>query len=340
MAVNPAVAAPPMARRRVRLLAVGGVLLLAPVTAELIQAYLGGTGDVVWTAFAVVFLAPMYGGAALLVREVAVRTGRGWPGRLLLAAAFGVLMATFVDGSLFTPHRDEIPYWDLLVGAATIGDLSLYAAQSWVTGHVVMSVGAPLAVVESLLPESRGRRWLGAWALVVTVLAGTAVAWLVHIDPDAPPTTATATDYLLAGVVVLLLVGLAMTPLGRPLPMDLGRRAGRPRVVGAVAFGAVLLLDLWPSWPGLFLNLTVLCIGGVAIARRSRALTWDWRHTGAVVTGVLVANALKSFTNPVPDGADPAAKLAQNLVVLLLVAALGVLIARRNRAEDSAAIRP
>lgn len=33
-----------MATRRVRLVAVGGVLVLAPVTAELMQAYLGWHG--------------------------------------------------------------------------------------------------------------------------------------------------------------------------------------------------------------------------------------------------------------------------------------------------------
>jgi hypothetical protein len=35
----------------------------------------------------VVVLAPMSGGGALLIREVARRAGRGWPTVLLLAAA-------------------------------------------------------------------------------------------------------------------------------------------------------------------------------------------------------------------------------------------------------------
>lgn len=101
--------------------------------------------------------------------------------------------------------------------------------------------------------------------------------------------------------------------------------------MGAVAGVAVLVLDLWPSWPGLLLNLVVLCIGGLVVAHRSQAPTWTWRHTGAVVTGVLAGNALKSFTNPVPEGADPAGKMAQNLIVLALVATLGAVVARRTR---------
>ncbi len=56
--------------------------------------------------FPVVFLAPLHGGAAPLIREVAVRPLVA--GRLLLAGACGVLMTTGTDSSLFTPERPEI----------------------------------------------------------------------------------------------------------------------------------------------------------------------------------------------------------------------------------------
>lgn len=95
-------------RRRTGILA---VLLLAPVSAELLQAYLGDLGGPVSLIFVVLFFAPLYGGAALLIREISVRTGRGWRGRLLLAAAFGVAMPTVIDLSLFTPHRDDVDDW-------------------------------------------------------------------------------------------------------------------------------------------------------------------------------------------------------------------------------------
>ncbi len=47
------------------------------------------------------FLVPLYGCGALLVREVARRTGRGWPTIFLLATAYGVIEAGLVDQSLF-----------------------------------------------------------------------------------------------------------------------------------------------------------------------------------------------------------------------------------------------
>lgn len=77
-------------RRRTHL-ATAGVLVGAPITAEYLQAYLTSTGDLIELAFGLVIFAPLYGGAALVIREVAVRTGRdgrefcywpahsGWP---------------------------------------------------------------------------------------------------------------------------------------------------------------------------------------------------------------------------------------------------------------------
>lgn len=55
-----------------------------------------------------VILSPLLRGAALVIREVAVGTGRGWPGILLLAAAFGVIRPGLVDLSLFTEHKPDV----------------------------------------------------------------------------------------------------------------------------------------------------------------------------------------------------------------------------------------
>jgi len=62
---------------RTRFVGVVCLLFGAPVFAELIQSYLDITGELGGTLFLIVFLAPLYGGAALLIREVAVRTGPG-----------------------------------------------------------------------------------------------------------------------------------------------------------------------------------------------------------------------------------------------------------------------
>src|SRR6185295_20013559 len=71
------------APRGARIVGVIALLLAAPVFAELLQSYLPNTDAALDVLLAVVFLAPLYGGAALLIREVALRTGRGWRDRLL-----------------------------------------------------------------------------------------------------------------------------------------------------------------------------------------------------------------------------------------------------------------
>ncbi|SNR42784.1 hypothetical protein [Actinomadura mexicana] len=40
---------------------------------------------------------------AVLIREAARRTGRGWPTIVLLGAAFGLVQAGLIDQSLFNP---------------------------------------------------------------------------------------------------------------------------------------------------------------------------------------------------------------------------------------------
>lgn len=321
-----------LAPRRTRFIGVVAVLLGAPVCAELIQSYLDITGDAFELLFVVVFLAPLYGGAALLIREVAVRTGRGWPGRLLLAAAFGLLMTTTIDGSLFTPEWPDIDYWDDIMGSALVGGVSVYALTTWVMGHVLMSVGAPLVVVEGLLPEGRGRPWLGRFGIVVLALLGTAVAVFVHHDPDAAAVEASTLDRVVSVAAVLLLVAVAMSPWGRPLTPVAGRSPARPLWLGVAGFGLMLTFDLAPiSWAGVAVAWAALLAGGVLVVVRSRSPHWGVRHLVAVAYGGLLARTSTGFLSPVPEGVDPAAKLAQNSVFLLLLLALGWLLWVRTR---------
>ena len=53
---------------------------------------------------ALIVLAPMYGGGALLIREIVRRAGRGWPTILLLALTYGILEEAFTTQSLFNPN--------------------------------------------------------------------------------------------------------------------------------------------------------------------------------------------------------------------------------------------
>jgi hypothetical protein len=69
------------------------LFFLSPLVAEFL---LGDFG--LGALFVLIGLAPMYGGGAIVIREVVRRTGRGWPSIVLLALAYGVLEEGFTTG--------------------------------------------------------------------------------------------------------------------------------------------------------------------------------------------------------------------------------------------------
>ncbi len=67
---------PPLFRR---LAAVLALLVLSPVCAEYLIGYDSIIGRPWELVSGLLFLAPLYGTVAVLIREVARRTGQGWP---------------------------------------------------------------------------------------------------------------------------------------------------------------------------------------------------------------------------------------------------------------------
>lgn len=325
---------------RTRLGPVLAVAALAPITAELMQAYLSDIGGVFGLVFVVAFFAPLYGGAALLIREIAVRTGRGWPGRLLLATAFGVAMPTLVDASLFTVSRPDIDDWDQIVTGASVGGIGWAAALGWVAGHVLMSVSAPLVIVEALVRERRP--WLGRFGLAVTVVLMLLVAGFVHHDTDTiNDVRAGVGRYGAAAVLVIALALTAMTPIGRPVPRAPGRAS--PSLWWCPMTGVVVIavLALAPkSWLGLAVVAAVLVAGGLLVLAWSRSPSWGPRHLAALAFGGVLTQTLIGFLAPLPQQTTWAEKLTQNILYLLLVLALGVALERRTRARGDQVVRP
>ena len=140
------------------------LLLLAPVCAEFLWGYDDSTGDPA-ALLAMLFFVPLYGAPAVLVREIARRLGLGWAGILLLAAAFGVVQAGLVDQSMFSRSYRDIPWWSAASEPTFIEPLrvSVYLVVTFVTGHVVQSIGRPIALVETLFTGRRAAAvpWVG-----------------------------------------------------------------------------------------------------------------------------------------------------------------------------------
>jgi hypothetical protein len=316
------------------------LLVAAPITAEYLQAYLPSTGHLLALLTGLLILAPLYGGAALLIREVAVRWGLGWTGILLLAAAFGLAMPGLVDLALFAEQRADIPYWNDMRQATLIGPLGISAHPtiSWVCGHVLMSVGAPLALLDALAPRHRRRPLLGRPGIVVVSVLWVAAALLVRSDAvqmyGYRPSLAQSLAVLAA---VVLLAVLAFTPLGRPV-RSRGDRSVRPAVLVLAGALGMFGIDVLPwTWAGVA-TIVVLLVGAATLLRRCAATRrWSAYEIGALAAGAVVGRCLIGFLAPVPDGVSIAAKLAQNAVLLAATLTLAWLVTARVEPEQTPA---
>jgi hypothetical protein len=303
--------------------------IASPVCAEFVQGYLPVTGDPLGLLAALIILAPLYGGAALLIREAAVRTGRGWPGILLLAAAFGVLQAGVIDLSLFLGPQTGIAAFDL-AGEATMigGTLSAAMATTWIGGHIVMSIGTPLALADWFAPGLRGRPWLGRIGICVVAALFVGAATLIHVDQrgDAP-----LTWWWLAGAVAVaaLLAGLAFTPLGRPLRRISGRTAPHLAWLIAGAFAGKLTLETLPAtWPGVAVAWAVLVAATVLVVRAARAPDWAERQVAALAAGALLAWTVVGFVAPDLPGVEPLHRYLHNTAFALVAIAIILAVIR------------
>lgn len=284
---------------------------LAPICAEFLVAYLDITGDLGESLFAVVFFMPLYGGAAILIREVAHRAGLRWQGRALLAMAFGLSMTAVIDLSLWTPTNPDIEFWAELQSTTRIPglDLGAYALVMWVLGHVVMSVLVPQTVVASAARDLRGRAWLGTVGLVLWSVGFVAVAVAIHLgERDANDVEAGPVRLAVSALAVLAVVALAFTRVGRRPggtaevgasavhSADAGASGERPAAAGPSPLAPSALT---PELPGAVTPprpVLLIALGVVGMALVDLApFTW-WAVAGIVVLAGVVAFAVGRWT--------------------------------------------
>ena len=149
-----------------------GLFFLAPLVAEFLLGNLPIT-----LLPALVLLAPLYGGGALLIREFTRRAGRGVPTMLVLGVGYGLLEEGIATQSLFNPHYVGA---DLLsVGYVPWLGIAVPWTLFVLTLHAVGSTTVPIVMAELCARERTGP-WLGRPGLVVT-----AVLLLVGIVANA-----------------------------------------------------------------------------------------------------------------------------------------------------------
>ena len=143
-----------------------GLVFAAPLVAE----YLLGNLPIKLLP-ALIVLAPMYGGGALLIREVVRRTGRGWPSILLLGMAYAIFEEAYTTQSLFNPNYLKLnlglltPAYIPSLGIGGVVD-ALDVQCAWDVEHLDTD-----CMIEACVPDRARTPWLGRVGLaVVTVV--------------------------------------------------------------------------------------------------------------------------------------------------------------------------
>jgi len=258
------------------------LLVLAPIVAEFLL------GDFSVRQIAIVLaLLPLYGGGALLIREVARRTGRGWPTIILLGVAYSLLEEGFLTQSLFNPNYVGQRLLDY--GYVPWLGTSLNWATLVLTIHVVWSIATPILIAEGVAADRRTEPWLRTPGLVITaILFALGCLSTASYSLKASPFVATRAQFLVVGALTLLAVVAAFVLGSRPGAS--GHTAPRPVVVFFVclALATTFLVVENRANPRVLPVVSVLVrwvlVAGAAIVltRWGSARDWSPRHYLAI----------------------------------------------------------
>ncbi|MFC7623071.1 hypothetical protein [Microlunatus sp. GCM10028923] len=277
------------------------LVVLTPLIAELA---LGSTP--VTMAWLVIIWMPVYGAGVLLIRELMVRTGRGWPSLILLAIAYELLEDGIGLQALTSPNLYQAAEW----GARILGfNVPYWVAQ--MIYHGIFTVIIPIAVVNLLFPAHRGRPYLKRGGTIIAALVTViGVALLrITVPPSMDPGYQAPLPFLIGCLAVIITLGvlaLRVLPPASPQPHD-GAVPGLPVLYLGSGLAIMIVLFLtFPIFgarqPAFTVGLTVLipvaaAILGVAVAYRvlTRMISsarWSDRHSLAVIGGALVAHTI------------------------------------------------
>ncbi|MGD0097706.1 MAG: hypothetical protein ABSB60_14530 [Terracidiphilus sp.] len=297
-----------MIARKRNIFAVITLLFVAPLVAEYLL------GDLPLRMLtALIVLAPAYGGAAILIREIARRTGRGWPTMLTLGAAYALIGEGLITQSLFNP--DYMKKHLHLLDPAYIPALGI---GGWWTAfmfnvHTFWSMGVSIALVEALFPADAETPWLG-WVgdsvVALVFVLGSAASFGIGFKQNQ--FIASHAQLLgAAALSVLLMVSAFLIPARRPQRFGVG--APSPWITAAIAFvlgmavlkatpiASVLSVGIlhtssnW-GWPALGAMLIFDAFFLLLIAFFSRQGGWNALHTLSLAGGGALAYGIRAFT--------------------------------------------
>ena len=263
------------------------VLVLAPVLGEWLTTATPPLDMLLWPP-ALVLLVALYGGGALLCRELARRSNLGLLGLCLIAAAYAVFEEAVVDRYWFQPRA-------LSEGGlgtySEVWHINVLLATNLTVFHVAVSIVSTIVLVELAFPTHRQRPWVEGRGLIATVAAFLVLPPLLYGEYTLDPMPQLALAALL--VVALVLIGRSQRrepSLWSSTAATEPARPGLAPVAFTVAAANSLLMGLAETevpWPlALVAVLAPVVLGGLFVASRASGPVFG-RDGLRVVTGIV-----------------------------------------------------
>ncbi|MGH3500375.1 MAG: hypothetical protein ACRDQA_05670 [Nocardioidaceae bacterium] len=297
------------------------LLLLAPLVAEVqfgttVLSQIGGF----------LLQPPLYGCGALVVREVARRTGGGWPAIVLLGGVYAIVEEAVAEPTWLTPalFSHPIGVWG--------GVFTVYAAFNFGL-HAVWSIGLPILLIEMLFPSRRYQPWLGragiAVCLVVYAATMTFAGLVFYGQPQVRLHPVQMAVFALIGVALAIVAVRWAHPAASN-----GRAAPRPWVVFLVVlvacalwFAFLVASDSGDRLPGYAAPLVLAAEVVVAapvlglLHCWTASAKWSDAHRVAVIAAAMIPDMLPGYqwlTKP----QDIAFKAVVNVAMLAFLVVL------------------
>jgi hypothetical protein len=311
-----------------------GLFFAAPLVAEFLLGNLP-----IKMLPALVVLAPMYGGGALLVRELVRKTGRGWPSIILLGMAYAIFEEAFTTQSLFDPN-----YLHLNMNFLAPAYIPALGIGGWWTlwmfmVHAIWSIATPIALVEATVPDRAQTPWLGRKGLAVVALVflfGAAANTAIGYKQDHY--LASVGQFAGAAAVVIVLVVIAFLLPRRVSATETGWiPAALQAGALALVFGSIALFvpQAW-GWGAVAALLALDVVMWAAVLTWSRRSGWGLKHQLGLGAGAALAYGWHAFIQHPAIGALDMSVRIGNAIFLLGVLTLIWFAAKRIGAEEQA----
>lgn len=312
-----------------RILPAVGLFFLAPLVSEFLL------GDLPITMLgALVMLAPMYGGGALLIREIVRRTGRGWDAILVLALAYSILEEAFATQTLFNPN-----YLGLNLHLLDPGYIPALGIGAWwtifvLTLHTVWSISVSIGLMEALVPDRATQPWLGKLGLsidAVLFLLAAAAMTAFSIKQDHSHFIASPRQFVSSAVIFLVVVLVAFA-LPRPTTARTPGSVPSPWAVGVIALLLSSLFEVVPiawGWRAIAAYLALDAIAIAIFSVWSLRAGWNSLHRLALAGGAALTYAWHAFTqNAVVGGSATINRISHVVFGLALIVLLWFAVRR------------